>query len=135
MNARLRCMFGGFVISTSVVACDPAVSLRVSVRSTAPCASPTGPAYGTEPSVTGAQVTLSCPDEKEAVIGTTDATGQFAVLYAGLMDAACSVTVRKPGYEPQTFAVDELCVRRRSPTTCAGVVITADLSPQAAPTH
>ncbi len=135
MNTRLRCILGGVAIATSLVACDPAVRLRASVRSTAPCASPASPAYGTEPSVAGAQVTLSCPDEKEAVLGTTDGSGQFAVLYAGLMNTACSLTVRKPGYQPQTFEVDELCVGRRSPTTCYGVVITADLSPQPAPTH
>ena len=64
MSTRLCCILGGVAIATSVVACDPAVTLRVSVRSTAPCASPTSPAYATEPSVAGAQVMLSCPDEK-----------------------------------------------------------------------
>lgn len=135
MTTRVRFMLGGVAIGTSLLACDPAVSLRVSVRSTASCASPASSANGRGPSVAGAQVTLSCPDEKEAVLGTTDASGQFAVLYAGLMEAACSVTVRKPGYEPQRFAVDELCLGRRSPKYCYGVVITADLSPQAAPPH
>jgi hypothetical protein len=131
VKVHLRWILAVATVMCSLVACDPLLTVRASVRTTAACASPTSGAYEKVPSVSGAEVVLRCPEGKERVLGVTDATGQFTLREVGLMQQACSLTVRKSGYESQMFAVEEVCVGRRSTTYCYGAVITADLSPQA----
>ena len=122
------------VVVIALLACDPVMSVRASVRTTASCASPASSRYESAPSVAGAEVALRCPGyATERVLGKTDATGQFALLEVGMLARACSITIRKEGYAPQTFPVDEICVGGDQPR-CFGAVITADLAPlEAAP--
>lgn len=120
------------VFALALSACgDPGIHVRGQVKTAPdPCRKAQGEVYASTGPIVGAAVRLRCPERPIADLATTDATGQFEYMSLGLMDMKCAVLVEKEGYQPQAFALEDICVLHPfSDTLCSRVSIQAELAP------
>jgi hypothetical protein len=114
--------------------------LRVAVKTPpAPgCASQGADVYASARPLAGASVFFGCPailQPGRVRLGKTNERGEFLYKEWGGINIhdGCDIWVEKEGYEPQQFAVHDVCVRFVNDLAvhCEGVMLTVEMRPAA----
>ena len=114
-------------LASMLLACTFPASVRGSVR--VPGATP---AASSEP-VSGAQVTMLCPEREPLVLGETDASGRFEHDVGAPFSNACWIVTEKSGLYSERVRVLDACAYSRRTDQCIEAVVTAHLVPRQAP--
>lgn len=110
-------------------ACDPAFIVTGQVRSLPDtCSKVEGNIYAASAPIEGASVRLKCPDRTQD-LATSDANGRFEYIRAGYVPRTCALVIEKPGFDAQTFSLDDLCrPLPGGPDQCTQVSLQAELT-------